>query len=114
MSFTGKISLIGAILVMVVFFLIQTVVVLGVIDHSLTISLVGYGCFLVFCPLFYMVVKEYRATLERGRSDHELSGVLIHLLGTQFQGNFFDGDRMSDEARFLVEKVAGITAVDRC
>jgi len=114
MSFTGKISLIGAILVMLVFFLIQTLVVVGVIDHSLAIGLIGYGCFLVFCPLFYLVVKEYRATLEKGKSDLELSGVLIHLLGTQFQGNFFEGDRMSDEARFLVEKVADVTGVDRC
>ena len=114
MSTLGKISLFCAVAIMLVFFSIQTLVVFGLVDHTWTLGAVGYACFLLFCPFFYLFVREYLHRLDQGKNEHALSGILIHLLGTQFQGNFFKEGRISDEARFLIGQVSKAVGVDRC
>ena len=59
MKLKTKKCLYTALAIMFVFFVMQTLVVLGILDHSKNLIYFNYICVILFSPLFYAVVKEY-------------------------------------------------------
>ena len=57
-SVTGKLSLLTSIIIMVVFFVIQTCVVFELVETSLTLERFGWWCIVLFMPPFFKVGYE--------------------------------------------------------
>src|SRR6056300_2054759 len=58
-SLNSKISLIIAGLIMMTFFAVQTCIVFGICEPSLTLAKFGWGCVVFFMPPFFKVVSEF-------------------------------------------------------
>ena len=58
-STRSKIALGIAILIMLIFFLVQTCIVFGVCENTMELAKFGYCCVILFMPPFFMVVSEF-------------------------------------------------------
>jgi hypothetical protein len=58
-SLTAKVCLVLSLLVMLVFFVVQSCIVFGACVPTMNLSYFGYGCILLFMPLFGIVIKEF-------------------------------------------------------
>lgn len=65
MTKKSKYCLIVALFIMTTFFITKTLVVFGLISHFYGIEIYEYGCFLAFCPPFYIFVKDYLSQLKK-------------------------------------------------
>lgn len=74
-SKTSKISLILAGLIMLIFFAVQTCIVVGVCEPSYFLAEFGYGCVIAFMPPFFIVVREFlqnKARIQKDLSDKNI------------------------------------------
>jgi len=72
MTYREKILLIFSLAIIVAFFIIQTLVITMVIEPTWFISLIGYGCFLLSWPPFYLFVIEYNKRVKYSQAHKEL------------------------------------------
>lgn len=59
LSLTSRVSLGISIVIMLIFFSVQTAVVLDYFDATYKIALFGWGCVVVFMPFFFYVLVEF-------------------------------------------------------
>ena len=59
LSLTSRISFVIAIIIMLVFFTVETAVILGYFDVSYNIALFGWGSVVAFMPFFFYVAAEF-------------------------------------------------------
>ena len=76
-SKTSRISLILAGLIMLVFFAVQTCIVIGVCEPTYFLAEFGYGCVIAFMPPFFIVVREFLQN--KARIQKDLSSKNVYL-----------------------------------
>ena len=113
-SIKAKISLVLAILVMSVFFIVKTMVFTEYISSTPMTRGIEYGCFLLFIPLFGVFSREFlkknKEDAKQGLYLKKLNNVLIE----QSHNNlFYEGD-VSNGAKALIKEVTNSINVDRC
>ena len=63
------ISLTISVLIMLFYFVLQSLLVFNILKYSQIIGIIGYTCFLVFVPLFIIVVNEFLKNSKNKLSD---------------------------------------------
>jgi hypothetical protein len=58
-SVISKLCLWVSVIIMLIFFFVESCVVFGICELSMNLSYFGYGCLLSFMPLFGVVIKEF-------------------------------------------------------
>ena len=114
MTLKTRYCLLLGLIVMFVFFIMQSLVVFHVIKHTQNIAYFGYGCFIFFAPLFYSVVREY---ISNSKSIKHLNGynkILSTTLISQSHNPLFYEGKVAEGAKALTKDVAETLGVGRC
>ena len=114
MSLKSKISLFFGTLLMLIFFVVNSMVFTEMILSSPETRLTEFLCFILFIPFIVIFVKEYlkknKESIEQSIYLKKLNDVLI----SQSHNNlFYEGD-VSNGAKTLVKEVTNSISVDRC
>jgi PAS domain S-box-containing protein len=114
MSIKSKIALLISILIMLVYFVTQTLIVFHVINHSDNIDKFGYFCFISFIPPFLFFLSDYISGNIRGKKlsnyTTNLNNCLILLTRND---DFFKGDLLNGGKK-LTKAVSDSIFADRC
>lgn len=98
LSLRASISLGVAILIMMVFFGVQSAVVFGYFEPSLLIIEFGYGCIIAFIPLFFFALIEFvrKAKYKSQSVDDTLKAINISnaLVELDLQGNILSANKV--------------------
>ena len=114
MSLKSKISLFFGTLLMLIFFVVNSMVFTEMILSSPETRLTEFLCFILFIPFIVIFVKEYlkknKESIEQSIYLKKLNDVLI----SQSHNNlFYEGD-VSNGAKALVKEVTNSINADRC
>ena len=69
LSFKSKMCLIVSVAIMASFFVVQSLLVLKVLESGYSYNLFGYGCILLFSPVFYVFVREFLDEVESNKKE---------------------------------------------
>ena len=98
LSLRASISLGFAILIMMVFFGVQSAVVFGYFEPSLLIIKFGYGCIIAFIPFFFFALIEFvrKAKYKSQSVDDTLKAINISnaLVELDLEGNFLNANKV--------------------
>jgi PAS domain S-box-containing protein len=77
LSLNSKISLGVALVIMIAFFIVQTCIVFGLCEPSLSLAKFGWGCVVFFMPPFFKVVLEFtqNITLKEANINMQLKAI---------------------------------------
>ena len=70
LPFKSKMTLGIAVLCMIVFFIVKTFTLIGIVDQNWVTNLIEYSCFIVFCPPAFLFVKDF---LKEKEAVHQLT-----------------------------------------
>ena len=114
MKLKTKKCLYTALAIMFVFFVMQTLVVLGILDHSKNLIYFNYLCIILFSPLFYVVVKEYISNSKEINRINKYTERLSATLISQSNNTLFYECKVTEGAKLLTSEVTKTMGVDRC
>lgn len=114
MSKLSKVSFFISIVIMLIYFVTQSLLVTGNISYSKNIGYAGYICFLLFVSFFGIYIYEYLKKNKKikKRSDYvkKLNETLIY---QSLNSSFFEGNT-SEGAKVLTKEVSDSINADRC
>lgn len=108
------ISFLLALAVLLAFFSIKTLVLLGVFDSTPMTRGVEYICFLIFIPLFYHLSINYISSNRENKRISLYTKKLNKVLISQNNNPLFYSGSVSDGARILTKEVTESISADRC
>ncbi len=109
-----KLSLYLGLIIIGIFFLVHSLVFFNVIPLNVTLSQIGYGCFVLFLIPFIVVVRGYIKQNKEVNKLHLYSKKLNDTLISQSHNPlFYEGD-ISKGAMSLTKEVVDTLDVDRC
>lgn len=114
MSTLSKISLVLSALIMSIYFSIQSLLVFNYIDYTESLGRFEYGCFVLFVPLFSIVVREFIIKNKRSIKLNIYSKKLNDVLVKQSHNRLFYSRNLSEAAKELTKEVTQSINVERC
>jgi PAS domain S-box-containing protein len=109
-----KISLYFGLLIIGIFFLTHTLVFFNIIPLNVTLSHIGYSCFVLFLIPFILIIRGYVKQNKEVNELHSYSKRLNDVLISQSHNPlFYEGD-ISRGAMSLTKEVVDTLDVDRC
>ena len=114
MKLKTKNCLFAALAIMFVFFIVQTLVVLDILDHSKNLIYFNYICVLLFLPLFGSVVREYISNSKEINRLNKYTTRLSATLISQSNNPLFYEGKVNEGAKALTKEVTQTMDVDRC
>ena len=114
MSLKSRISLVISVIIMSIFFLTKTLVFTELTPSTPTTRGIEYFCFLLFVPLFYVVIREQ---INKNRSEAKLFKYikkLNNVLVNQSHNVLFYEGKVEEGAKALTKEVIDTMNVDRC
>ena len=114
MKLKTKKCLYAALVILFVFFIVETLVVLDILDHSKNLIYFNYICVILFSPLFYAVVKEYISNSKEINRINKYSERLSATLISQSNNTLFYEGKVTEGAKLLTSEVTKTMDVDRC
>lgn len=109
-----KISLCLGVIIIGIFFLVHSLVFFNIIPLNVTLSQIGYSCFVLFLIPFVVVIRGYIKQNKEVIELHSYSKKLNDTLITQSHNPlFYEGD-ISRGAMSLTKEVVNTLDVDRC
>ena len=114
MKLKTKKCLYTALAIMFVFFVMQTLVVLDILEHSKNLIYFNYLCIILFSPLFYVVVKEYISNSKEINRINKYTERLSATLISQSNNTLFYEGKVTEGAKLLTSEVTKTMGVDRC
>jgi PAS domain S-box-containing protein len=114
MKLKTKKCLYAALVILFVFFIVETLVVLDILDHSKNLIYFNYMCVILFSPLFYTVVKEYISNSKEINRINKYSERLSATLISQSNNTLFYEGKVTEGAKLLTSEVTKTMGVDRC
>ena len=114
MKLKTKKCLYAALVILFVFFIVETLVVLDILDHSKNLIYFNYMCVILFSPLFYTVVKEYISNSKEINRINKYTERLSATLISQSNNTLFYEGKVTEGAKLLTSEVTKTMDVDRC
>ena len=114
MKLKTKKCLYTALVILFVFFIVETLVVLDILDHSKNLIYFNYICVILFSPLFYAVVKEYISNSKEINRINKYTERLSATLISQSNNTLFYEGKVTEGAKLLTSEVTKTMDVDRC
>ena len=114
MKLKTKKCLYTALVILFVFFIVETLVVLDILDHSKNLIYFNYLCIILFSPLFYVVVKEYISNSKEINRINKYTERLSATLISQSNNTLFYEGKVTEGAKLLTSEVTKTMDVDRC
>lgn len=114
MSTLSKISLVLSALIMSIYFSIQSLLVFNYIDYTESLGRFEYGCFVLFVPLFSIVVREFIIKNKRSIKLNIYGKKLNDVLVKQSHNRLFYNGNLSEAAKELTKEVTQSINVERC
>jgi len=109
-----RVCLIIGLMIMFAFFVMQSLVVFHIVEHTQSIAYFGYTCFIVFAPLFYSVVKEYMHNAKAIKHLNTYNKKLSKTLISQSHNPLFYEGKVTEGAKTLTKEVVETLDVGRC
>lgn len=103
-----------SLIVMFVFFITQTLLISGVIEHTDNVAYFSYGCMLVFTPMLYFVAREYISNSKEIKKLNKYITGLSSTLISQSRNQLFYEGKVSEGAKALTKEVTETLDADRC
>lgn len=114
MSKLSKICLFLSSIIMILYLTVQSMVMLDFLETCKLINQFGFTCFLIFTPLFSVVVREIIIRNKRTFKLNEYTKDLNEVLIKQSHNNLFYEGKVKAGAKELTKQVAYSICVDRC
>ena len=99
---------------MIIFFVSQSLVVFGVIPCSANMLYFGYGCFLSFLPIAYIIIKSRIDLSKHTEYLNKYSKKLNRTLISQSHNSLFYEGNVVEGAKLLTFEVINSLNTDRC
>ena len=109
-----KVTFYAGIIIMIIFFVSQSLVVFGVIPCSTNMLYFGYGCFLSFLPIAYVIIKNRINFSKHIEYLNKYSKKLNRTLISQSHNSLFYEGNVVEGAKLLTYEVINSLNTDRC
>jgi PAS domain S-box-containing protein len=99
---------------MVIFFITKTATTLGLLPCSETTNLVEFTCFLLFIPLFYLIINIILSKQKENLNYSKYSNRLNEVLNSQSHNELFYRGDVKEGGKTLTKEVTNTIETDRC